>query len=290
MSDFLDRAREATTTTGTGDITLSGVAQPGFQTFNAAGAVSGNSIGVAIEEGTNWEEGDYVYNTTTHVLTRGTPIASSNSGSPISLAGGAVVTAVPLKKTVVNKTGDTMTGTLVLPQTGLKLKDASTHGVTIKINETETADRTLNVVLGDADRTITLAGNLIKAAGSDVRTATDDAKFVTSKALADSSGIITLTDGSTVNWDMSTGYNSKVTLGGNRTLAAPTNPIEGRTYTLQVIQDGTGSRTLTWPSAFDFGAAGSPTLQTGTGKIDFVALFCRDASTPKFTAVFTKGA
>jgi hypothetical protein len=98
----------------------------------------------------------------------------------------------------------------------------------------------------------------------------------------------TLTDGATINWDMHSGFNAKVTLGGNRTFATPTNPHEGMTYRLEVIQDGTGNRTATWPSAFDFGSAGTPTLSTTAAKHDFLYLDCYDASTPKFRVAFNK--
>jgi hypothetical protein len=50
----------------------------------------------------------------------------------------------------------------------------------------------------------------------------------------------TLTDGSTINWNTDSGSVATVTLGGNRTMAAPTNLKRG-TYILEVIQDGTGS-------------------------------------------------
>ena len=57
----------------------------------------------------------------------------------------------------------------------------------------------------------------------------------------------TLTDGATIAWDVSTSPVAKVTLGGNRTLSAPTNAINSGQYiALLVIQDGTGSRTLAW--------------------------------------------
>ena len=55
----------------------------------------------------------------------------------------------------------------------------------------------------------------------------------------------TLSDGSTVSWDIADSPVAKVTLGGNRTLAAPSNPVgSGQFISLLVIQDGTGSRTL----------------------------------------------
>ena len=50
----------------------------------------------------------------------------------------------------------------------------------------------------------------------------------------------TLTDGATINWDASTQDVCKLTLGGNRTLAAPTNSTTGQFISILVIQDGTG--------------------------------------------------
>jgi hypothetical protein len=93
----------------------------------------------------------------------------------------------------------------------------------------------------------------------------------------------TLTDGATVSWDMSAGFNAKVTIAGNRTLTV-SNPVVGMTYCLGVIQDSTGSRTMTWPASFDWGTTGAPTLTTTASKRDRVTLFCTDAATPKFDA------
>jgi hypothetical protein len=72
----------------------------------------------------------------------------------------------------------------------------------------------------------------------------------------------TLTDGATITWDVSTAPVAKVTLGGNRTLSAPTNSATGQFISLLVIQDGTGSRTLTWNSAYEFASDTAPTLTT----------------------------
>jgi len=72
----------------------------------------------------------------------------------------------------------------------------------------------------------------------------------------------TLTDGATVSWDVSTEDVAKVTLAGNRTLAAPTNATTGQFISLLIIQDGTGSRTLTWNAVFEFASDTAPTLTT----------------------------
>jgi hypothetical protein len=84
----------------------------------------------------------------------------------------------------------------------------------------------------------------------------------------------TLTDGATINWDVSLGRVATVTLGAaGRTMAAPTNLKVG-TYILRVYQDGTGSRTITtWNSVFKWTAAVAPVLSTGAGKLDIITFF-----------------
>ena len=73
----------------------------------------------------------------------------------------------------------------------------------------------------------------------------------------------TLTDGATISWDVSTDPIAKVTLAGNRTMAAPSNPLgSGQYISLLIIQDGTGSRTLTWNNTFEFKDDTAPTLTT----------------------------
>ena len=59
-----------------------------------------------------------------------------------------------------------------------------------------------------------------------------------------------LVDGATINWNVNSGAIATVTLGGSRTMAAPTNLKVGGHYILRVTQDGTGGRTLTWNGVF----------------------------------------
>lgn len=127
------------------------------------------------------------------------------------------------------------------------------------------------------------------AAASDVLAGTSTTKMVTPNALAASAAIQTLTYGSTTSWNMAAGYNAAVTLTGNISTLTITNPVVGQTYTLQVVQDSTGSRTVTWPSGFDWGAAGTPTLTATASKTDLVTLICTNASTPTFIASIAKG-
>ena len=72
---------------------------------------------------------------------------------------------------------------------------------------------------------------------------------------------VTLTDAETIAVDLSTGINFTVTLGGNRTLGNPTNQKVGKTGIFIIVQDATGSRTLTWDTNYVF-PYGAPTLPT----------------------------
>ena len=72
----------------------------------------------------------------------------------------------------------------------------------------------------------------------------------------------TLTDQATITWDASTQDVAKVTLAGNRTLSSATSGTTGQFISLLIIQDGTGSRTLTWNAAYEFASDTAPTLTT----------------------------
>jgi len=82
----------------------------------------------------------------------------------------------------------------------------------------------------------------------------------------------TLTDGATISWDAQAEPVAKVTLAGNRTMAAPTNGATGQFVSLLVIQDGTGTRTLTWNAVYEFASDTPPTL-TATGGLGDLFVF-----------------
>jgi hypothetical protein len=83
--------------------------------------------------------------------------------------------------------------------------------------------------------------------------------------------VVALTDGATISVNAALGNVFTVTLGGNRTMAAPSNPVDGQVIRFRITQDGTGSRTLTWNSAYDFGSGSAPALTTTAFKTDIAA-------------------
>ena len=82
-------------------------------------------------------------------------------------------------------------------------------------------------------------------------------------------GVITaLTDGATITPDFALANNFSVTLGGNRTLANPSNLTAGQSGCIWITQDGTGSRTLAYGSQWDFTGGTAPTLTTTAAAVD----------------------
>jgi hypothetical protein len=81
-----------------------------------------------------------------------------------------------------------------------------------------------------------------------------------------------LTDAATIPVDWNVSQNQAVTLGGNRTLTFA-NGVAGSTYSLSLTQDGTGSRTVTWPSTVKWAGGSAPTLTTTAARTDQITFY-----------------
>jgi hypothetical protein len=79
--------------------------------------------------------------------------------------------------------------------------------------------------------------------------------------------VAALTYAATITPDAADGSIRTITLTGNVTFSAFTNPVSGQSITLIITQDGTGSRTLTSTMKF---AGASKTLSTAAGSIDIL--------------------
>ena len=85
-----------------------------------------------------------------------------------------------------------------------------------------------------------------------------------------------LADGPTINWDLDQAPVAVVVLGGNRTLASPTNMVAGplSLYRLTVVQDATGGRTLNWGGAYKFAGGVKPTVTAAANAVDEYVFDC----------------
>ena len=89
------------------------------------------------------------------------------------------------------------------------------------------------------------------------------------------------TSGSTATIDLEDGNFHKVTLTANCTFTFSNPPASGTagSFTLFLVQDGTGSRTVTWPGSVDWAAATAPTLTTTAAAVDVLTFITLDGGT-----------
>lgn len=89
--------------------------------------------------------------------------------------------------------------------------------------------------------------------------------------------ITAASDGATITFDLAAANIHTVTLGGNRTLAL-SNVSTGQCFVLRLLQDGTGSRTVTWFTTIKWAGGSAPTLTTTAGKADTFGFICTSSN------------
>jgi hypothetical protein len=72
--------------------------------------------------------------------------------------------------------------------------------------------------------------------------------------------------------DFNNGNNQLITLTGNCTFTF-SNPVSGAWYSLELLQDATGSRTVTWPASVKWSGGTAPTLTTTASKTDVMTFY-----------------
>ena len=117
-------------------------------------------------------------------------------------------------------------------------------------------------------------GSTIQAFDADTAK-TDVAQIFTA---AQRGTITTLTDGATVTPDFAASNNYTLTLGGNRTIANPTNLTAGQSGSIFLVQDGSGSRLASWGSYWEFAGGTAPTLTTTASAVDRIDYVVRSST------------
>jgi len=105
-----------------------------------------------------------------------------------------------------------------------------------------------------------------------------DANRVATFSSAAGNALVNLMDGPNISTDASLANKFKVQLGGDRTLDNPTNIELGFDYTWYIQQDATGSRSLTYGTAFRWAGGVAPILTTTASGMDVIGGTCVSTS------------
>jgi hypothetical protein len=87
--------------------------------------------------------------------------------------------------------------------------------------------------------------------------------------------ITTIADAASIVMNMATNNQFLVTLGGNRTLAAPTNLTVGQTGHIYAIQNVGGGHTLSYNAVFKFSGGTAPVATTSAGAVNLLVFSVR---------------
>jgi hypothetical protein len=147
-------------------------------------------------------------------------------------------------------TNTTLTEEEVEDYVGGMLTGNTETGITVTYQD---ADGTIDFVVDDTTK-LPLAGGTITGA-----LVLDDSVGATITAATSSSGI---------TLDLGASVHHSVTLAHNTTFADPSNEVAGQSGSIIITQDGTGSRTAAWNSAWKWTGGTAPTLSTAASAVD----------------------
>lgn len=232
----------STTTTGTGTLTL-GSALQGLRTVAASGIADATIVSYAIKTGAagseQYENGTGTVGASGTTLTR--TLVTSSTGSLLNLSGTSEVYITDLA-------GDHENGNIPTAAISDGATTPDPGSASLRYSST-------------TFRLMAFFGGVWRSIASIMQANTWTA--------AQRGTIVTLTDGATVTPDFNNQFFTWTIAGTGRTLANPTNLVAGQSGSIFIVQDATGSRTITaWGSAWDFAGGTPPTLSTAANAVD----------------------
>ena len=291
-----DRVKETTTTTGNGTVTLLG-AVSGFEAFSVIGNTNTTYYAIVHQSEDEWEVGIGTYTASGTTLARTTVLSSTNSDAAVVFSAGTkdVFVTYPADKAVyvsaspafVNVSiGGALTGVSAaftnhvsvnsLAVVGATSIGGALSGVSATFSNHVSAN-TLGVVGitsigGSLVGTSATFGDHVSVSSLGVTgnigvgVAAPLARIhIAQNAIAN---IVSLTDEANVSISFQNGQNFSLTLEGNRALSNPTECVPGQVGSIFLVQDGTGGRTLSYGTSWEFPGASAPTISTSGGAVD----------------------
>lgn len=207
------------------------------------------------------------------------------SDADTSTANLTVPTPVPRRALIWDVTGTSLTNSSYDPDTGSAAAASAAASATAAASSASTASTAATSAASSATSAATSATNAAAAVTSAIGVtvqgydaATAKTNVTQSYSKAQRGAVVALTDAASITSDFATGNNFSVTLGGNRTLANPSNLVVGQSGVITVTQDATGSRTLAFASNWKFPSGTAPTLTTTANAVDEIAYYVDSSS------------
>lgn len=259
-----DRVKETTTTTGQGTITLAG-ASSGFQSFAVVGNSNTTYYTIAGQGTNEWEVGIGTYTVSGTTLSRDTVLSNSlGTTAKIDFSAGTkdvFVTYPALKSVYYQETG------------GVVIQESNSANA-LRVTNTGTG----NSILVEDSSNPDSSPLAVDASGNMGLGTTSPSKKLHLSGGAAIGDIATLTDGATITPDFNVSNHFEVTLAGNRQLANPSNLVAGQSGAIRIVQDATGSRTLSYGSYWKFSGGTAPTLTTSANAVDILVYFVESST------------
>ena len=187
---------------------------------------------------------------------------TSGAYSATVLINGGTGSAIPQGSSVIVFTDGT-TVTPATDTTGLGLGTAAELNFGTSINEL--------IPVSSADTRYANVSSAETITGAYTFTSTtsfNTTEVIASATQAYSKPVSVAVASSAVSLDFSTGNNFTTILNGNVSIANPTTPQPGQSGIIYIRQDGTGSRTMSFNSSWDFAGGIAPTLSTAANAVD----------------------
>jgi hypothetical protein len=160
----------------------------------------------------------------------------------------------------------------------------------IASSDTQVFGRSL-LTLTDAAALRTAAGlgnaaTLVEATAANIRANSPDRILTTDQVWGAAVSVVVPGAGGSFAIDFASGLNFAIAMDGNYSLSNPTNVKDGQSGKIEIFQDATGSRTLTYGSNWLFSGGTDPVLSTAANSRD--VLFYQALSDGKVIASLVK--